>query len=175
MVRPWVRYAFLIVGVAFLVSQFFPVQRDNPPVDPAKTLYATTPMPPEVHAIFEKSCRDCHSNETTWPWYSHLAPISWMVADDVHGGRRHFNISEWVKYPDEKKSRKLQDICEQVKSGEMPDTKYTLVHRGTSLNETQRATICSWTETARKAMATPPANSPALATPSGTTPAPSGQ
>ena len=167
MVRPWVKQSILIVAAAFVLSQFFPVQRDNPPVDPAHTLYTATPVPADIHAIFDRSCRDCHSHETVWPWYSHLAPVSWVIANDVHGGRKHFNISEWNTYPDEKKARKFGDICEQVKSGEMPDSKYTFIHQGTGLNADQRTAICNWAESARKAMNVPPSATPA--------PAPHGQ
>ena len=151
----------------FVAAQFFPIHRDNPPVDPTHTLYTSTPVPSNVHTVLERSCSDCHSNATVWPWYSHLAPVSWMIADDVHGGRRHFNISEWNSYPDEKKIRKLGEICEQVKTGEMPDEKYTLVHRGTSLSTEEKAMLCDWADGVKKTMMTPPAIAP-------TTPAPAG-
>jgi hypothetical protein len=153
--RPWVRRVLQILLIAFLAAQLFPIQKDNPAVDPAKTLYVATTVPAEVHAVLDRSCRDCHSNETVWPWYSRLAPVSWLVADDVHGGRKHFNISEWNTYPDEKKNRKLGEICEQVKTDEMPDQKYTLMHRRTSLNADEKSLLCRWTENARKAMAMP--------------------
>lgn len=164
--RPWVRRVLQILLVAFLAAQFFPIRRDNPPVDPAKTLYAATAVPANVHAVFDRSCHDCHSNETVWPWYSRLAPVSWIVADDVHSGRKHFNLSEWNTYPDEKKVRKLGEICEQVKTGEMPDEKYTLMHHGTSLSADEKAMLCSWTENARKAVAMPPATAPPPSAPS---------
>ena len=165
--RPWVRRVLQILLVAFVAAQFFPISKENPPVDPARTLYAATPVPANVHSVLERSCRDCHSNETVWPWYSHLAPVSWLIANDVHEGRKHFSISEWNTYPDEKKTRKLGEICDQVKSGEMPDEKYTLIHRGASLSTDEKAMLCSWTESARKAVATPPATAPSGPTPSG--------
>jgi len=158
--RPWVRRLLQILLVAFVAAQFFPIRKDNPAVDPAQTLYAASAVPPNVHAVLERSCRDCHSNETVWPWYSHLAPVSWLIANDVHEGRKHFSMSEWNTYPDEKKVRKLGELCEQVKTGEMPDEKYTLVHRGTSLSADEKAMLCSWTETAKRAMTRPPAATP---------------
>ena len=112
MVRPWVKKALLIAIAAFIVAQVFPVTRDNPQIDASKTLYSAYPMPTDLQAIFERSCRDCHSNRTTWPWYSRFAPVSWKVADDVHQGRRHFNISEWGTYPDEKQNRKSSNDSE---------------------------------------------------------------
>lgn len=150
----WTKRGLLIIAVVLVAAQFVPITRNNPPVDPAKTLYATYPLSADVHAIFEHSCRDCHSNQTAWPWYSLLAPVSWVVASDVHDGRKHFNISEWGNYPEEKKIRKLGEICEQVKTEEMPDDKYTLIHRSARLSPQQRATICGWTEATRKPLQT---------------------
>jgi hypothetical protein len=150
----WTKRALLIIGLAFLASQFVPVTRDNPPVDPPQTLFAWHPVPAEVRAVLEHSCRDCHSNQTSWPWYSRFAPVSWMVASDVHEGRKHFNFSEWGTYPDEKKLRKLGEICEQVKTEEMPDDKYTLIHWSARLTAQQRAMICDWVDTTRKPLQT---------------------
>src|SRR5262249_33303691 len=83
-------------------------------------------------------------------WYSRIAPVSWMVANDVHEGRKHFNLSEWGTYPEEKQLRKLGEICEQVKNEDMPDEKYTLIHRSARLDQKDRAMLCDWVETARK-------------------------
>ena len=152
MVRPWVKKAVLIALVAFLLAQVFPVHRDNPTVDAAKTIYSTFQVPADVHAIFERSCRDCHSSETTWPWYSHFAPLSWKVADDVHQGRRHFSLSDWGNYPVEKQHRKLGDICKQVKNKEMPDQFYAMVHSRAKLTSDERLSICRWTQSAQAAI-----------------------
>lgn len=150
----WTKRGLLIIAAVFLLAQFVPITRDNPPVDSAKTLYASYPAPADVHSVFEHSCRDCHSNQTTWPWYSRVAPVSWLVVSDVHNGRKHFNLSEWGNYPEEKKIRKLGEICDQVKTEEMPDDKYTLIHRSARLGTQQRTMICEWTEATRKPMQT---------------------
>jgi|SRR5580704_18483151 hypothetical protein len=157
MVRPWVKKAVLIAVAAFLLAQVFPVHRDNPPVDASKTIYSTFGVPADVHAIFERSCRDCHSSETTWPWYSHFAPVSWKVADDVHQGRRHFSLSDWGTYPAEKQQRKLGEICEQVKTKEMPDQFYAMVHSQAKLTPDERESICKWTQSAQATMSGAPA------------------
>jgi len=177
MVRPWVKKGVLIAIAAFIAAQLFPVSRDNPQVDPAKTIYSTYQMPAEVRAIFERSCRDCHSSLTTWPWYSHFAPVSWKVADDVHQGRRHFSISDWGTYPAEKQNRKLGEICEQIKTGEMPDQIYTWIHTQAKLTQAERESLCRWTLAAQASMnlgpppAPIPTNSMQAAPPSSTQPA----
>lgn len=141
----------MVVAIVLLVlaSQLVPVKRTNPPVDPSHSFYATEPVPANVHAVLENSCKDCHSNRTVWPWYSYLAPVSWMVADDVRGGRRHLNLDEWSTYTPARKAKRLQDICEQVTSGEMPDTKYVLIHRNTKLTPAERQSVCDWVGSVR--------------------------
>src|SRR5262249_48147037 len=86
---------FLIVAIGI---QLVPVTRTNPPVDPAKTIQATAHVPPDVAAILDRSCKDCHTYETTWPWYSKVAPMSWLVSWDVTNGRRKVSMSTWADY-----------------------------------------------------------------------------
>ena len=150
--RRWGKRILLGLLVALVVAQFVPMARDNPAVDPSQTVYSVQPVPTDVRAVLERSCEDCHSNKTVWPWYSHVAPMSWLVASDVHEGRRELNLSEWGSYPEKKKSRKLQQICEQLRNGEMPDWKYTLIHRSASLSQGDRDGLCAWAESARKSI-----------------------
>jgi hypothetical protein len=134
----------------FVVIQFVPVDKQNPPLNPSQTIYATQTVPPEVRNVFESSCNDCHSDETRWPWYAHIAPASWIVAHDVHEGRKEMNFSEWGKYSTEKEEDKLEEICEQVVNGDMPESKYAFVHRKSKPTEAQRNAVCKWTEDARQ-------------------------
>ena len=87
----------------------------------SQSIYAKEKLPPTVKAVLENSCANCHSNQTEWPWYSHVAPVSWMIASDVHEARRKMNFSEWAEYPANKREDKLEEICEQVTNGDMPD------------------------------------------------------
>ena len=137
----------LIVIVVFLVgAQFVRPSFVNPPIDPAKTLAATTPVPPEVAKIFDRSCSDCHSNKTVYPWYSNVAPVSWLLADDIKKGRHEVNFSEWGGYTQKRKLRKFKEICDQVKEGEMPLTTYLPLHPDAKLSDVDRAAICAWTK-----------------------------
>jgi len=122
------------------------VDRNNPAIDPAKTIFAVQPMPAKVQSMFQSSCKDCHSNETYWPWYSHVAPVSWLVAHDVHEGRRSLNLSEWATYSEKRKEHKLEEICEQIVNGDMPDGKYTFIHRDKKLTQEQKDAVCEWTQ-----------------------------
>jgi hypothetical protein len=138
------------VAIVAVASQLIPVSRRNPPIDKAKTLYSVEKVPPLVKAVFARSCKNCHSNETSWPWYSYIAPGSWIVANDVHDGRKKMNFSEWGTYSPQRKEQKLDEICEQITNGEMPDQKYTLVHRSSRVTPEERDAVCQWTENARQ-------------------------
>src|SRR5258706_1469494 len=96
--KKWLKIALIAVVAFLVVAQFIRPSRANPPIDPTKTLVATTPVPPSVQQTFERSCYDCHSNNTVWPWYSNVAPASWLLADDVKDGRRQVNFSERAGY-----------------------------------------------------------------------------
>ena len=107
-------------------------------------------MPADVKAVFERSCKNCHSNETSWPWYSYVAPISWVVVRDVHQARKAMNLSEWGSYPINIKTNKLKEICEQLTNGDMPDRKYTLIHRRARPTAKERGAVCQWSEDSRE-------------------------
>ena len=148
--RVWIGVLVLLAAI-----QLIPVAKTNPAVDGGKTLLAGSSVPAEVSEILQRSCQDCHSNRTKWPWYSHVAPVSWVVASDVNGGRRHMNLDEWGSYSLDKKQSRLTKICEELKSGDMPDTKYTLIHRNAKLTDAERGTLCDWAEATRRAITNP--------------------
>ena len=140
------RLAVLIVAIVLLIQLYRPA-KTNPPSDPTKSLFATPQMPNEVAQNLERSCADCHTNGTAWPKYSYVAPVSWLVVDDVNEGRRHVNFSDWGMYSPERQQEKLTDICNEVKDGGMPLRQYTWMHKGTALDQQQRDAICAWTKT----------------------------
>ena len=144
-----VKKAVLVVVGVFVLAQAVRPSRTNPPVDPAKTLAATGQVPAEVVASLNRACRDCHSNETVWPWYTNVTPVSWWVAHHVKEGRREVNFSTWADLAPERKAKKLGDICEEVREGEMPMEAYVAVHREAALTDAERQAICSWANAAR--------------------------
>jgi Haem-binding domain len=148
----WLKRAVLPIIAVLVAIQFIPVDRTNPAVDPAKAIFAAGIVPDDVSAILRRSCQDCHSDQTHWPWYSHVAPVSWLVASDVHGAREQLNLSEWSSYSNSRKDDKLEEICKQLQEGEMPDGKYTLIHASARMSQAERALVCKWTEQARKGL-----------------------
>ncbi len=147
--RKWAGRVVLLVVALLVVAQFIPVTRTNPPVDAAQTISATTPIPPSVASILDRSCQDCHSSRTVWPWYSQVAPASWFLVHHVNEGRREMNVSDWGRYPARRKDRKLKEICEQVTSGKMPLQTYTFLHPQAKISGSDEKILCDWAETAR--------------------------
>lgn len=139
----------LILVLAFVGIQFVRPARTNPPVVAEQTLDATTEVPADVRQIFERSCNDCHTNQTNWRWYSHVAPVSWGMVEHVDDGRRHLNFSEWATYDARRKRNKLEEICEQVETKEMPYDQYVWVHWDAALSDAEIKTICEWAERER--------------------------
>lgn len=133
------RIAVVVVIVLALI-QLIPVDRDNPIADPSDEIM----FQGNVKNIIRAACYDCHSNNTTWPWYSYVAPVSWFIASDVHEGRRKMNFSEWNKYSEKRSQRKMHDIGEEVEEGEMPLPMYVLMHSKADLNENQRKILINW-------------------------------
>jgi len=138
------RIILIVVAVLLLIQLYRPA-KTNPPVDNTKTIAANTQIPPDVAHILDHSCADCHTNNTTWPKYSYVAPVSWLIVDDVNEGRRHVNFSEWASYSPQKQQGKLSDICDEVKDGGMPLRQYAWMHSGVALDPQQRDAVCAWT------------------------------
>lgn len=130
-VRRWAVRIAIALGVCLVVIQAVPYGRDhtNPP---------TTKEPawdsPQTRTLFMASCGDCHSNTTSWPWYTNLAPVSWLTQRDVDGGRAAFNVSNW----DRPQDVSAQDIAEAVQSGGMPPWFYTPLHSGANLSPAEK-------------------------------------
>jgi len=138
--------AIAAAAALFIALQAIPVDRSNPPVDAARTIFASEAMPAKVEMVLRRSCQDCHSDLTRWPWYSYVAPVSWIVAHDVNAARRQMNFSQWAGYSEKKREERLNGICEQVVNGDMPEGKYALIHRRARVGEDERAAICQWVE-----------------------------
>ncbi|MGE3958346.1 MAG: heme-binding domain-containing protein [Vicinamibacterales bacterium] len=140
------------LAAVFLVAQVIVPARTNPPTDPTKTLKAVRPDAAAAVAVMERACSDCHSNATTWPWYSRIAPVSWLVAHDVNEGRAELNLSEFGTYAPKKQQHKLEEACDAVKEGEMPMWIYTLQHPDAKLQPGDVEAICAAAQPTSAAM-----------------------
>ena len=128
----------LAVVIVLVGIQFIPVNRSNPPVEEEVTASM------EVKAILKRACYDCHSNETIWPGYSQVAPVSWLLAWDVGEGREELNFSTWNRYSQKKRTKIIKEIWEEVQEGEMPPWFYLPLHPDARLSDSDRSLLRAW-------------------------------
>ncbi|KXK01223.1 MAG: class I cytochrome c [Acidobacteria bacterium OLB17] len=147
----------LALAAAFVVLQFFQIDRTNPPVNAVEMLEAAVEVPPDIKIILGRSCNDCHSNTTIYPWYASVQPSAWYVKDHIDDGRRHLNFSVFNTYPLAKKQKKLSEMCEQVRSAEMPLPSYLWIHGDAKMQPGEAEAVCDWTNAAIAALANAPA------------------
>jgi Haem-binding domain len=152
MLKNLLRRGVIGLVVLFIVAQFIRPAKTNPAIDPAQTMQAHTQMTPEVPAIMQRACADCHSNQTQWPWYSNIAPVSWFVINHVNEGREHLNFSEWAKSDHKKMLHQFEEIEKEVSRHEMPIISYTLIHRAATLSEQEVRTLVEWAKSERQRM-----------------------
>jgi hypothetical protein len=154
------KWTVIVVVIILVAIQLVRPSKTNPPVDESKSLQANAMVSTEVNAILDRSCNDCHSSKTQWPWYSNVAPISWYLVRHVNAGRRQLSFSEWGTYPPKKAARKLDEICEQVQTGEMPLSTYLPLHPAAKLSDADKQVLCNWASQERaRLLAAQPDNS----------------
>jgi len=130
----------LIALLIFIGIQFVPM--DVPADIPTKAKNELE-APDAVISVLKRACFDCHSNHTTFPWYSNIAPVSWFTKHHVEEGREHMNFSTWAEYDDEKKLKFLDKIPKAIKS-KMPLPSYLLIHKEAKLNDADKALLTKW-------------------------------
>lgn len=133
-----------IVIIGFVVIQFIPVQMNNPVTSPSNDFLHIYQPPSEITGIMRNACYDCHSNATQYPWYSHVAPVSWLLESHIDEAREHINLSDWGDYPEKTANLKLEGMAADVKSGEMPLTSYTWMHSEARLTNAQRILLVNY-------------------------------
>jgi uncharacterized membrane protein len=129
----------IIVFVIFIAMQFFQVEHTNPTTNPLLEINA----PQEIKTILKKSCFDCHSNEVKYPWYSNIAPISWMISRHVNDARTLINFSTWEAYTPEEKEKKIKEVFRAVYAA-MPLSSYLSMHEEAQLTKEERAKVREW-------------------------------
>jgi len=135
----------VIVGISVAVlAQFVGPAMENPSSDPTLSIRKCETIPPTLLLTLERSCFDCHSNESHWPWYSAITPLNYLIAQDINKGRKRLNFSEWKKNKSGKIQGWLQMIDDQVSLKEMPLPRYLYVHPGSSLSEKEIKSISQW-------------------------------
>lgn len=138
----------ILIGIiAFLIiAQFFRIDKTNPPVVAENDILNHTNAPADISVMMKAACYDCHSNETKYPWYMDIAPISWWTKGHVNNARESLNYSEWVKFSGDVKKHKLEESALKVRKKWMPITSYLLAHPEAKLSEEEREKLAKWFE-----------------------------
>lgn len=137
--RPRRRFLSLIaLFLTLVLIQFIPVKRTNPPIETEVT------APDQAKAILRKACYDCHSNTTRWPWYSSIAPVSWLISRDVTEARQELNFTAWNRYSLKKQASLREDVWKQVEEGHMPPLRYRLMHPQARLAHAEKEVLRTW-------------------------------
>ncbi len=134
--RIWIFVSLIFLMILF---QFIPVNRSNPETS------GEISAPGEIRTILRRSCYDCHSHNTHWPWYSRAAPVSWFIVHDVNEGREHLNFSGWDKYSPREKIKLLEEIRDVSEDKEMPPQTYLWLHPTSRLSPEQMVILKVWT------------------------------
>ncbi len=138
------RKIIALIILVLLAIQFFRIDKTNPPsVLSQDFIYLTDPSA-EVATLLKTACYDCHSNQTRYPWYTNVAPVSWLIKGHINEAREYMNFSEWGTYPPEKRKQRLIKCLEEVGEGEMPLFSYTLINGEAKLNPAQQTVLTAW-------------------------------
>ncbi|RLD46581.1 MAG: cytochrome C [Bacteroidetes bacterium] len=136
----------LIIVFLLVLIQFVPTGLPDTIAENENDLLYNNQIPEQVAVILKTSCYDCHSNETNYPWYSYVAPVSWLVGKDIREGREELNFSEWESLSKIDKAKHLDNIIDEVSDGDMPMNIYTIIHTDAKLSSEEIEQLANWAE-----------------------------
>ncbi len=140
------RYSGIALGIAFFAVQFFQPPRNLGEPEGPRSIVAQHKVPADVQQILRRSCYDCHSNRTAYPWYASVQPVGWWLYDHVKEGKRELNFSEFAGYDTKRAVRRLQSTADEVRERHMPLSSYLLVHRDAKLSVAEVTRLTTWAE-----------------------------
>lgn len=137
----------IIVVLIIIGIQFFRSAKNIAVAEQTNNINAVFPVPEKVQAILTKSCMDCHSNNTVYPWYDNIQPVAWWLDWHVREGKRELNFDEYGTYNLRRKYHKMEEVVQQVRDGEMPLKSYTITHADARLTIAEKQLLIDWSET----------------------------
>lgn len=140
----------IVVIVILVLMQFKRIDKTNPAYNEAEDFITITQPPAEIATLIKAACYDCHSHQAKYPWYSNVAPVSWMVAHHIEEGRQHLNFSTWATYPEKKADHKLEECVEEIEEGNMPMKPYVIMHSEAKMTDAQKSALITWFDLQRK-------------------------
>jgi hypothetical protein len=140
-----VKIAGIIVIGGLIIMQFFRPERIGKEAEPVD-LQSVISVPDSIDVLLKHSCYDCHSNQTDYPWYSNVAPVSWYLDMHIRKGRDALNFSNFGSLDNSRQIKVLTDICDMVDSETMPLKSYLLIHRKARIDRSEAEAICDWSD-----------------------------
>ena len=131
----------LILMIVFVGIQFVPTKRNQTDNVPNTDFMIVNNLPIKIQNTLQTSCYDCHSNNTSYPWYNKVQPVAWLLENHIEEGKSELNFSEWDNYSDRRKRSKLKSIISQIEDDKMPLDSYTLIHRNAILSSEKKKEI----------------------------------
>ncbi|MGN6542738.1 MAG: heme-binding domain-containing protein [Ginsengibacter sp.] len=147
-----IKKILLALLVILIVIQFIKPKKNIHPGPQTADISTLYPVPANVDSILAVACKDCHSNNTRYPWYNNIQPVAWFLANHVTDGKRSFNLNEFATYPVARQYDKIEEIKKQIDKGDMPLSSYTLIHKDAVLTDAQKKTVIDWSENIRQQM-----------------------
>ena len=132
---------FIVILVAFVIIQFFPIDKKNPPVNKGMDFLNIKTIEPSTAQLIRNSCYDCHSNETRYPWYASVAPSSWFIKNHIEEARKELNFSTFATYEPSRQIKKMEEAAEMIEKREMPLESYFIGHQDAKLTDAQRKVL----------------------------------
>jgi len=146
---------FIGLVIVLVVMQAFRIDKTTKPLDANNDFIALTVPNAEVTEILKSACYDCHSDQTIYPWYTNIAPVSWWIKHHINEGSHHLNFSIWGTYKDKRKHHKLEECIEMVEEGEMPLNSYTWTHKEAKLTDAQKLQLVEFFKGLKNSMNMP--------------------
>lgn len=135
--------------VLLLVIQVFSIDKTNPSIDPQLNMFDTVEMPNDVKTLLKNACADCHTNETKYPWYTNIEPVSWWIKRHINKGRGNLNFSSWESLDASRKNHKINECIEVIEKKWMPMATYTWLHSDAKLSDADRKRLVVFFESLR--------------------------
>ncbi|MCK5781419.1 MAG: heme-binding domain-containing protein [Flavobacteriales bacterium] len=137
---------FYFLIVVLIVIQFIPNELPTVIMDNKSDLLANNDFPEVIETQIKASCYDCHSNETVYPWYSYVAPVSFLVKRDTEEGRKNLNFSDWEELSKMKKAKALSGFIDEIEEGSMPFPPYLITHNDAKMSDDQKQALMDWAD-----------------------------
>jgi len=130
----------------FIIAQFFSPKKNQSGLYAINKFLVETKAPMKVQKILTQACFDCHSDQTTYPWYNSITPVNYWLNSHVNGGKSHLDVSKWSTYSVKRKAHKLEELIEEVGEGEMPLASYKWTHASADLTNDQIEALIHWAQ-----------------------------